>query len=90
MLDNVDYHWWDDQECLSWGVDEVVSVEKEYDWGLYVDERVMCQRDRCGHPVAEHTGSYDWDGEGIRGPRLEGACSSALCRCRRAIEPDSD
>jgi hypothetical protein len=89
LIDDIDYHWWDRQEILSYGVDEVVSKEKEHDYGLYVDERAMCQRERCGHPVAVHTGTYDWTSEERPHPRIEGACSSSLCKCRRAIE-DTD
>lgn len=92
LIDDTDYEWWNRQEILSYSVDEVVSAEKEDDYGLYVDERMMCQRDRCGHPVAEHTGTWDWSQKDSRGfsVRIEGACSSSLCKCRRAIEPDDD
>lgn len=88
LIEDTDYEWWNRQEILSYGVDEVVSAENEDEFGLNVDERAMCQRERCGHPVAEHIGTYDWTVEGS--PRIPNACSSSMCKCRRAVEPYDD
>lgn len=95
LIDDFDYNWWDDQELLGYSVDEVVSKENEGNTSFYADEREMCQNDRCGHPVVEHTGRIDWKAE--RGPdgflpRIEGACCHGLCECRKArrLEEEDD
>jgi hypothetical protein len=89
LLDDSDYDWWSDHECLGYGVDEVVSVENEDKGGLDNDERQMCQRERCGHPVLKHTGR--WNGIGtIDKVRLEHACDEIFCKCTFPLTPDED
>lgn len=92
LVSDTDYDWWSQQEILGWSTDEVVSKENEGNTSLYADEREMCQNDRCGHPIAEHTGRYDWEARkpGELTPKIKGACSHSLCKCLMAWQLETD
>lgn len=94
LIDDTDYEyeWWKDQEILAYAVDEVVSKANQDNHAWDADERQMCQRKHCGHPVADHTGRYDFSEtrDFKKAPRLPKACSGHSCDCLAPMVPDED